>query len=138
MSEASSLRRPGAWLALVPALLVSLSVLWVGTMRGGPELPVELHFRDKVGHALAFALVAWVYYRPARHFVEGNDCLALRRRAALLAFVGATLLGAVLEVIQAGLAHRSAEWLDLVADALGAGAVAACLAWWPTGAKGGS
>lgn len=119
--------RAGAWLALVPALLVTLSVLWLGTMRGGPELPVPLHWRDKLGHALAFGLVTWVYFRAARHFMAKGCPLRARRAAVLLAFGAATLLGAVLEAIQAGLVHRTAEWLDLVSDAAGAALVSTLL-----------
>ena len=64
---------------------------------------------DKIGHALAFAaLVLWY----AQIYPLRGD----RWRCVL----GAIALGALIEILQSFTTYRSAEWLDLLADAVGA------------------
>lgn len=79
----------GTWLALVPAPPRQATLGW-----------------DKLNHAVAFALLAAV---GTMGFVHARVRLAL----ALFAY------GALIEVLQAFTPTRTAEWMDLLADALG-------------------
>ena len=64
---------------------------------------------DKIGHALAFAgLVLWYAQ------------LYPLRRDRWWCVVGAIGFGALIEVLQSFTTYRSAEWLDLAADSVGA------------------
>jgi VanZ family protein len=71
---------------------------------------------DKIMHLVAFGLMAIVLDRALRwelpHLARGRQLLI----AALLA----SAVGALLELVQATLPHRSAEVLDWIADTLGA------------------
>jgi VanZ family protein len=71
------------------------------------ELPL-----DKITHFAAFLGLEWLI-ELALLGMAG----AARRRAAVAMSAGA---GGLLELVQAALPHRSAEWLDLLADSLGA------------------
>ncbi len=115
-SETSQLTRPGMVTYLGPALLLSVSVFYMGTTNNGPELPLPFTWRDKVGHALAFGLVAWTYFRAAMFLRPQSGT----RTQMTIGFFGAVFAGALLEVVQFFLPYRSAEFLDLVADAVGA------------------
>jgi VanZ family protein len=108
--------RPGWIVYLTPAVLSVVVALKLGTMQGGPNLGPEFDFKDKLGHLLAFGLIQITHARAAEFIFEP------RRSASLVwgAAVSATLVGAVLEIWQAFLPYRTAEFLDLVADGLGA------------------
>lgn len=81
-----------------------------------PRIPMPSTGWDKVNHALAFLALAVLGYR------------AYPRRAALL-LLGLLAYGGAIELLQGLTAYRSAEWLDVVADGLGAllGLAWACL-----------
>ncbi len=81
---------------------------------------------DKVLHAVAFGGLALVCV-PAIAFVWRSVTF---RTLQLSSFVASVGVGAALEVWQYFLPHRSAEPLDLVADAVGAGVVCSMLGWW--------
>jgi VanZ family protein len=89
------------WLAVLAGIAVSLMP--------APPLPDPwFPAADKVQHAVAYA----VLFLLGRHAGYGQRTLML----------GLLALGAAIEVAQGALtATRSAEWLDLVADALGVG-----------------
>jgi len=78
--------------------------------------PLGVVGADKYLHALAFAGFALVL------------AYALARRdptvAAVAVLVGTVAFGLAIELLQLPLAHRSFDWLDLVADAVGATVVA--------------
>lgn len=97
---------PSVRLARVLTLALALGIL-VTTLWPSNELPQPLTLRDKVLHLLAFALLIlpMAVAEPRR---------ALRLAPVCIAF------GAAIEVIQPAFG-RSAEWLDLLADALGVG-----------------
>lgn len=61
---------------------------------------------DKSNHLLAFAVLTIL------------DCRTFPDRVAAV-LVGSVLYGGLIEVLQSFTPHRSAEWGDLVADALG-------------------
>lgn len=94
-----------AWRALLALLIVAVSCL---ALVPKPPTGIDLGW-DKLNHMLAFtalAIAAWLAF-PAR----------LRTRlfslCALLAF------GGLIEILQLYVPGRSAEWADLLADALG-------------------
>lgn len=119
------LGEPGALTRVLPAVLYVAAVFVAGTARGG-DPGLQVPHLDKLFHLLAFLGMQVAVSRAAAF---------LWPRAGRGARLGGTLLfslsaGAVLELVQALLPYRSAEWLDLVADGLGALAGAALLARW--------
>jgi VanZ family protein len=108
-------RKPrGLAIDVVPALLYVAALFWFG-LTPLKSLPgPELRFADKIWHFLAFALLTPLLARALRY---GGRKLATAVRDGALA---SAALGALLEVLQSLTAFRSAELLDLVADALGA------------------
>jgi VanZ family protein len=75
---------------------------------------------DKLNHLAAFAALAICAvhgWREARN----------ARRAMLLALLA---FGGIIELLQRRVPGRSAEWADLLADAIGIGVGALLAAWW--------
>ena len=108
-----------AWRVLLLGQIVL--VCWLALT---PRPPPEFDFGwDKLNHTLAFmalALAAWLAYPDSQ-----------RQRGLSLA--GLLALGGVIELLQLFVPGRSADWADLVGDALGivAGALlGAVLLWW--------
>jgi VanZ family protein len=86
---------------------VALAGTFVATLiPASGTMPAVPHI-DKLVHALAFALLAWLGLRAQ-----------LGSHAALLA--GLLVFGAAIELAQSFTPTRQAEWADLVADGLGA------------------
>lgn len=116
--------RPGWVLSLAPALLSVLVVFVLGSAEM-PQIPeTDFKWSDKVGHLFAFGFVQVTHVR-ALEFLG-----APKRNLSQIgwAVASATLVGGLLELWQAFLPHRSAEWGDLLADGSGA-AVAGVLYW---------
>ena len=104
---------------VVPALLYVATIFYGGLMRpggGGPAFP----HADKALHAIAFGMMQVVVLRALRYLLPGLGF----RKQNLGAFVLVVAAGGLLELAQLSSAFRSAEWLDLLADAVGAGLVA--------------
>jgi VanZ family protein len=116
MSLGEGLMRPGLIVKVGPPALLTLVVLGAGLAPSVPRVPLAIEWADKVEHAIVFSLVAYCYMRAARHIWPQALPSLLRVRAAF----GAVALGASLEILQALVPHRTAELLDLVADAVGA------------------
>lgn len=112
--------RSSPWLRLLPALLYTAGIFYGGVINLGPFPETEGFPVDKVMHAAAFMGLEWLAELALSHLPS-----ARRRFWAVSATVGA---GVLLEAVQASLPHRSAEWLDLLADTLGALTGAAVLA----------
>jgi len=76
--------------------------------------------QDKAAHFLEFALLSALLFRALR---PGGGLL----RTLLIAFLASTGMGVLVELVQALIPSRSAEFLDVAADAAGAlaGALAA-------------
>jgi VanZ family protein len=112
---------------LALAVLYVLAIFVVGSLPGGPE--VVRNVSDKLQHAAGFGLLALLW------------CRALRKRwpsparAAFGGFVVSVAVGGALEIWQALLTYRTCEFLDWVADAVGAAVAAALYAsaarWFP-------
>ncbi|WP_437757153.1 VanZ family protein [Sorangium sp. So ce1389] len=100
-----------AWARRAPAALYTIALFYAGCADIGlprvSEVPV-----DKISHFAAFLGLEWLL-----ELALVETAAALRRRAAVAASAG---VGGLLELVQAALPYRSAEWLDLLADTLGA------------------
>lgn len=108
--------RAGWTVHLLPAAIAVVAVLSLGTMRPNSLLVPEFDWSDKVGHLLAFGFIQITHARAAEFIWDPERS----RRLVWGAAASATILGGLLEVWQAFLPYRTAEFLDLVADALGA------------------
>jgi VanZ family protein len=95
-----------AWAATLSLLTVTVLFLALRPGSGGPTLGW-----DKANHALAFACLAF----------SGLFALRERRRAPLWVAIGLLALGGLIELVQLHVPGRSAEWADLLADAVGIG-----------------
>ncbi|HWA74841.1 MAG TPA: VanZ family protein [Polyangiaceae bacterium] len=108
------------WRAL-PALLYAAGIFYGGVIDIGPLPTVTFVATDKLLHALAFAGLAVLAF-----FGLGTGSL---RRRQVLSVCLSTAAGGLLELIQTALPYRSGDWLDLLADAIGAVVGAASLGW---------
>lgn len=117
--------RGGFFVQVVPALLYTFAIFY-GGMAPQPHLHAPISHFDKVLHAVAFGFMQLVVLRAVRY--EGSK-LAFRAQN-LLAFGVVVAVGGLLELVQMTMSYRSAELLDWLADAIGAGAVAAVLDWY--------
>lgn len=89
---------------------LTLLILWLALMPAG-SAPSGLGW-DKLNHAASIALATGLAYLS----------LQPRRWAAAVAFLYGSVLGILIEILQATLATgRSAEWGDVAADLAGAG-----------------
>ena len=94
------------------------TILWFSLDPAPPRPSVGLFAWDKFQHAAAYGLLALL---GGNVLVTYRHC---RRRCWLLAFAGSVGFGALMEVAQGGLTvARTADVGDLLADAVGAGAV---------------
>jgi len=95
---------------LVARVLFALGVIGVTwtSLLPPEDIPPTLGLSDKVLHLLGYAVLGVLAVLSG-----------LRWPVALAAVIG---LGSVLEMVQGLLGYRSFEWLDLVADAIGAAA----------------
>ncbi|KAA9325522.1 VanZ family protein [Hymenobacter busanensis] len=118
-APASSLaaRRP-AWVAL--PIIWTLIVLWLtlSPLDGIPPMPHwELLSFDSAAHAGVFLVLAVLYVFSAR---RQERFPRLRRRAFWHVFLGCTLLGVLIEVLQTQMdLGRMGEWSDVISDTLG-------------------
>jgi VanZ family protein len=80
------------------------------------HLPFVTHLSDKVLHAVEYAVLGALCYRALRG--SGND--VWRQQAIPAAILLASLYGVSDEVHQAFVPFRDSNWLDWVADTVGA------------------
>lgn len=101
---------------VVPATIYVGAIFYTGLIRIGKLPQVGFVATDKLLHALTFGGLALLLARAARTLVPR---WSFGKRLAFAA-IGASLLGALLEVCQSFVAYRSAEFLDWFADTVGA------------------
>jgi len=93
------------------AFWVAVAGVGVGSLTPTPYLPPQaFDMWDKAQHALAFVLMG------------GLGLMAFPRRA-LHVFAGLLVYGGLIELAQAATGWRVGDWLDWLADAIGAGVV---------------
>jgi hypothetical protein len=117
MSETDEEQRPrgGFWLHVAPAALYVIAVFYGGSIGMAAVHGVEILSADKLLHALAFGAMHLLVLRAVRY--ELPDWSLGRQNLLAVALTNA--LGGLLELHQMALPHRSAEFLDWVADTLG-------------------
>ena len=108
-------RRGFLW-HVVPALLYVVVIFWLGSIHTSLSIPQDLIARDKLNHFLAFGLLTMLALRALRFEMVPAALGALI--AASIAI--SSLTGALLELWQSLLPHRTAEFADWVADTIGA------------------
>jgi VanZ family protein len=116
---------PYRTLRLLLVLVYAALIFGFGVADLGPLPVLEGVPLDKLEHLLAFGGFAWV--------VELSllELSAFRRR--VLALGTSSSCGLLLELVQSALPHRAAEFLDLLADVLGAllaVGTSALVSWW--------
>jgi VanZ family protein len=117
--------RAGAFLNVAPAVLYVGVVFYLGSISIDPMQGVDFELKDKVAHFIAFGSMQLTQAR-AMSFIWPEWS---RKRVATWAAICTTLVGALLEVWQSALPHRSADPWDLLADMIGATAAAFLWVW---------
>jgi hypothetical protein len=112
---------------VAPAILYAAAIFYGGLIRMAALPQVGFVATDKVLHAGAFGGLAFLLTRAARFCMPASSL----PKHLLVGALGASALGALLEVCQAFVPYRSADPLDWLADTVGAAlAVAVLLVWW--------
>ncbi|HDR91371.1 MAG TPA: hypothetical protein ENN75_03875 [candidate division Zixibacteria bacterium] len=93
----------------LPALLFALAILFLA-VTPIPEPPVNVPMSDKIAHFGAFMLLGILAALPLR---RGG-------RPFMWAFLLPSVYGVIIELIQSRVPNRTAEFMDFVADVLGA------------------
>ncbi len=117
----------GFFVHTVPLVLYLAAIFGLGRARLDHAPLAAVPGVDKVQHFVAFAVLTWLATPSLRVHLP---CLRPRVRV-VVAMTGATCAGALLELMQARLPHRSADGWDLLADALGALCAGIALEWGP-------
>jgi VanZ family protein len=100
------------WLLLVAVWVIVL--LYLSLTPSPPQVEGPLGW-DKLQHGAALGVMAFLLFRASLPF------RATPFRAACIGFVGATLFGGLIEILQGTLTvNRQADPLDFAADAVGA------------------
>jgi len=115
--------RTGFFLHVMPAILYVVAIFYAGSV-GNPPVPRVFASADKLLHALAFLGMQCAIWRAVRWQWPSAGLI----RQLTIALILTCLFGALLEVWQAALPHRTAELADWFADALG-GVFGAGLLW---------
>lgn len=106
-------KRRGFWLDVAPAVAALSLMFWFGLTPLASLPGPQFELVDKVWHLVAFGGLAGLLSRTFVYFGRAAG------RAAQEASLIAITLGAILEVMQSFTRYRSADWADLLADALG-------------------
>ncbi len=123
-SDSTPSYRPGVFLHVAPAVLYVVAIFYMGSSTQDPLAGLDFDLKDKVGHAVAFAGMQVTQVRAQKFLWPAWSA----KRLALTSTLTAIAFGGLLEIWQAALPHRTAEWGDFIADAIGA--VVAGLVWW--------
>ena len=98
------------WVSTAALCGVGILYLSVIPVPDGPDIP----FLDKPVHVAMYAVFAWLLVQAIRA-TQLED-----REYVLMAWIYATSYGLLIEMIQAMLPWRSADWADAVSNAVGA------------------
>ncbi len=93
----------------LPAIVFAIAILYLA-VTPLPEPPVDVPMSDKIAHFGAFLLLGVLSALPIR---RGG-------KTFFWAFVLPVAYGILIELIQSRVPNRNAEFMDFVADALGA------------------
>jgi len=92
----------------------ALVVLAVSLMPVEPRFLSSVHHLDKLAHLCEYLLFAWMLVQAVR------AAPVYERTYLLWAWIYATSYGLLMELLQALVPWRTAEWGDAVANAIGA------------------
>lgn len=96
------------------------AIFWMSS-RSTLPVPVWFPHQDKLAHAVVYFVLAILFWRSARHVIQSPLVLAW-------VSVGlASLYGVSDEWHQSFVEGRSADWLDWLADTVGAGLGVFCI-----------
>jgi VanZ family protein len=109
---------------VLPAALYASVIFYAGLIRLAPLPEMGFVPTDKALHALTFGGLALLLVRAIR-FVRPKSSSGKR---LLFAVLLASFMGGLLEVCQLFVPYRSAEFLDWLADTVGAAAAVGLLA----------
>jgi VanZ family protein len=113
-------RERGFFIRVVPVILYVAAIFYGGSIPA-PAVPgPSFSSQDKLLHAVAFGVMTIAMLRAVRYFAPG----AALKRVLWISFALSSAVGGALELWQMHVPNRSAELLDFVADAVGAGVVA--------------
>lgn len=102
-----------------PLSVVCIFVVWVLSLMPVPETPLkEVRYIDKWTHLVMYGgtcTIIWLEYLRSHKKIS-------KKKLVLLAWLAPALMGGVLELLQAYCTggRRSGDWIDFVADTLGA------------------
>lgn len=109
-------QKPRGWLLdVVPACLFLVVLFWAGLVPLKSLPGPEFELKDKVWHLAAFGGLSGLVARALGYF--GREAPLAARDAAL----AGVAFGGLLEILQGLTPYRSPDWLDFLADSLGAG-----------------
>lgn len=120
MSELARPRERGFFIRVAPALLYVCAIFYGGSMPAPPMPGPSFSSKDKLLHAVAFGIMMVAVLRAVRYFAPRTS----DKRSLWISFALVCAVGAALELWQMHIPNRSAELMDFVADAVGAGLVA--------------
>ena len=99
------------YLLLLVAFTVLVTVL---SLRSFSTPPQFFSSQDKVGHFIAYALLAWLACQALGNRLQKQSTL-------VFAFLYASVTGSILELLQAQLTStRQGDWFDILANLFGA------------------
>lgn len=116
--------RPGSVLHVAPAIVYVVAVFYLGSVAMDPLPGMSFAWKDKLLHALVFAGMQLSLARAMRFVWPSWSLVEVAGRSTVTAIA----CGGALELWQAALPHRSAEWFDWLADGVGAGLGG--VLWW--------
>jgi VanZ family protein len=100
-------------------------ILWLSLVPVPPPVAMPLLSWDKFQHAAAYGMLTLLAGRAI------GSCEPGQGRCWLMAALAAILFGGLVELVQAFLTtHRSGDWHDLLADAVGSAVVVLAVRLW--------
>lgn len=95
-------------------LLVIFTILvTVLSLRSFSSPPQYLSYQDKIGHFIAYSLLAWLACQALGNRLKRSSTI-------VIAFIYASVTGTILELLQANFTNsRQGDWGDIAANLLG-------------------
>jgi VanZ family protein len=110
----------------VPAALWAIAIFVASSIPSSAIPEIGIFRYDKLLHACLFCVLAFLVYRAVLH---QDRYPQLARFSVVVACLASALYGALDEVHQMFVPGRSADWLDVAADATGVLVFLVILAW---------
>jgi len=97
------------------AIVVAAGIAVLSLIPKPPEIPVGIHFADKIAHFIAYVVLSFLVFASISQGRRGGPALA----AVLIVTVVCVLFGGLIEILQM-FTGRHPEFWDLTADTIGA------------------